>query len=406
MATRILFVDDEPDPKRLIEQNYREQIDSEQVELDFAGNGREALDAIASHDGEYDLIITDLNMPQMNGLELLSELSKLELSTPVLVVSAYDDMVNIRSAMNRGAFDFLIKPIDFEDLAITQQRALAHLASLRERSRQPLSPPPPRGPMAMQNHLATIGLTIAGVAHDIRGPLSILLGFADLSTELAEEIVAEVKRRVEPAPTSPLVQSLEDLESNLGKIREHGLRVNKLIDTMLDTLRGNRALAQQTELNAVVSEHVDLFESGLRNANPSVELTLDKQLDNAVGLVLIAPQDISRIVLNLVTNAYEATRTKAFKLRDGGPPHIIVKTHRRGSAVELRVWDNGMGVPATLQQSIFDPFITTRGDDDGLGLGLAVTRELIEASGGSIVLYSEPGKFTEFVVTLPRAASR
>lgn len=802
MPTRILFVDDEPDLELLIRQKYRKQLRQGEVELAFAGNGREALAAIEARTADFDLVVTDINMPVMNGLELLDELRKLELSSLFLVLSAYGDMANIRTAMNRGAFDFLTKPIDFQDLAITQDKALAHLRSLRERAGlererdqmeerarfvretfgryvtdavvqtlldepeglrlggekreisilmsdlrgftslcerlppetivsllngyfgamteivlsyggtidellgdamlvifgaplsqaghadravscaiamqramdavnersaaeglprlemgiaintgeavvgnigsqrrtkygvvgshvnltariesltvgnqvlvseatwractlpldvvdeltftakgfetpvtvlevrgvqgdpartiagiedelQPLAPPlpvrllvsgpsgpqqhdaemvaasthrcelrtssavdverraavslrmqerggpsstvhgkvvarpaedrlhvrftslppavaerlralmtvesdggeraaetgPAEGPMlaahdtqvfdlpgaalfapydsgsgaivmpepvvaspapapeqpitrpdplATQNHLATLGLMMAGVAHDIRNPLGFIVNFADLSAELVDEVRAAVRQPLAAEAVEEVGDTLASLEDNLAKIRAHGERAGELIRTMMDTVRGTRGPAQDIELNPVISRHLDLFETSLRAAEPGLTLVLDRELDPAAGRVRVAPQDISRIVLNLVQNACDAARAKDPVCRDGAPPRVVVKTRDRGDEVEIRVWDDGVGVPVSLRQAIFDPFFTTKGSKDGLGLGLALIREIIEATGGTIALQTEEGAYAEFVVTLPRAGA-
>jgi len=778
MLTRILFVDDEPDLELLIRQKYRKQLRQGEVELAFAGNGREALALVQAGTPEFDLIVTDINMPVMSGLELLEELRELEPGPPVLVLSAYGDMENIRTAMNRGAFDFLTKPIDFQDLAITQEKALAHLRSLRERQRlqqerdqfeqraqfvretfgrylddavvrtllddpaglrlggerreisilmsdlrgftslcerlppetivsmlngyfgamidivlahggtidellgdamlvifgAPLPAPdhadravscaiamqramaavneqnaaqglprlemgiaintgeavvgnigsrkrtkygvvgshvnltariealtvghqvlvseatrragslpldvvdeleftakgfeapvkvleirgvqgdparsipavhdelrlvrpalpvrfavagpgdreehdgaivgvsshgcelrtavaaavelraslslrlhdregrpstvhgkvvarpgaerlrvrftalppgvterlwdlvasgtgapegepllaahdtlpevsrsdrPPRPRLvtpvpapapsadhtATQGHLATLGLMMAGVAHDIRNPLGFIINFADLSRELLGEVSADVARHMAPEPARDVGDALASLEDNLGKIRAHGERANELIRTMMDTVRGIRGVPQDIELNTVVARHLDLYEASLRAAAPELRLVLERELDPAAGRVRVAPQDVSRIVLNLVDNACDAVRAKDPAARGGTPPRVVVKTRDRGDAVEIRVYDDGIGVSPSLREAIFDPFFTTKGSKDGLGLGLALIRELIEATGGTIALETEEGRFTEFVVTLPRAGA-
>jgi adenylate cyclase len=775
MPTRILFVDDEPDLELLIRQKYRKQLRQGEVELSFAGNGREALALVDDPQSDFDLIVTDINMPVMSGLELLDELRKREPSALVLVLSAYGDMANIRTAMNRGAFDFLTKPIDFQDLAITQDKALAHLRSLRERSRlqrerdlfeqraafvretfgrylddevvrtllddptglqlggerreisilmsdlrgftslcerlppetivsllnryfgamidivlahggtidellgdamlvifgaplhqpdhadravscaiamqramaavgdesaaqglprlemgiaintgeavvgnigsrkrtkygvvgshvnltariealtvghqvllsaatrracsldldvvdeleftakgfeapvkvfeirgvrgdparsipavhdelRPLRPalavrfratagaagpaehegaivgvsshgcelrttaaraierraplsvqlpdpdgrpstvhgkvvghpapdrlrvrftalppavaerlwalvsagataadgeamltapdtrhdipevdrPPRPQPApsptvaapdrtATQGHLATLGLMMAGVAHDIRNPLGFIVNFADLSTELVGEVAAEVEQHTAPAAAREVGEALASLRDNLGKIRAHGERAAELIRTMMDTVRGIRGAPQDIELNPVVARHLDLYEASLRAAEPDLPLVLERALDPAAGRVRVAPQDVSRIVLNLVDNACDAARAKDPAARRSAPPRVVVSTQGRDDAVEIRVWDDGTGVSPALREAIFDPFFTTKGSKDGLGLGLALIRELIESSGGTIALATEEGRFTEFVVTLPRA---
>jgi C4-dicarboxylate-specific signal transduction histidine kinase len=199
--------------------------------------------------------------------------------------------------------------------------------------------------------------------------------------------------------------ALASLEDNLGKIRAHGERAGELLRTMMDTVRGTRGPAQDIELNPVITRHLDLFESSLRAARPELSRVLDRELDPAAGRVRVAPQDVSRIVLNLVQNACDAALAKDPALRLGAPPRVVVKTRDRGDEVEIRVWDDGVGVPEPLRQAIFDPFFTTKGTKDGLGLGLALIREIIEATGGTIALQTEEGAYAEFVVTLPRAGA-
>ncbi|MEM7356221.1 MAG: response regulator, partial [Acidobacteriota bacterium] len=134
MPERILFVDDEPDFERLIRQKYRKKIRTGELVPEFALNGEEALDKLQANGG-YGVVLTDINMPVMDGLRLLAEIKKLDQQVLVVIISAYGDMQNIRTAMNRGAFDFLTKPIDFEDLEITRLKALEHVVQLRERIR-------------------------------------------------------------------------------------------------------------------------------------------------------------------------------------------------------------------------------------------------------------------------------
>jgi histidine kinase len=260
-------------------------------------------------------------------------------------------------------------------------------------------------PLATQNHLATLGLMMAGVAHDIRNPLGFIVNFADLSAELVDEVRAAVRQPIAAEAVEEVGDTLASLEDNLAKIRAHGERAGELIRTMMDTVRGTRGPAQDIELNPVISRHLDLFEASLRAAEPGLTIVLDRELDPAAGRVRVAPQDISRIVLNLVQNACDAARAKDPARRDGAPPRVVVKTRDHGDEVEIRVWDDGLGVPVSLRQAIFDPFFTTKGSKDGLGLGLALIREIIEATGGTIALQTEEGAYAEFVVTLPRAGA-
>ncbi len=782
MPTRILFVDDEPDLELLIRQKFRKQIRRKEVVLAFAGNGSEALAVLDQSEEEFDLIITDINMPVMTGLELLGALSERELSCPVVVLSAYGDMANIRTAMNRGAFDFLTKPIDFSDLTITRDKALAHVESVRERGRlqrekeqlekrasfvretfgrylsdsvvqtlldepkglslggekrqisilmsdlrgftslcerlapetvvsmlnsyfsvmidivlahggtidellgdavlvlfgaplqqddhadqavrcavamqrameavnrenvardlprlemgiavntgeavvgnigsrrrtkygvvgshvnltariealtvghqvlisdatlgacalpldttneltfvakgfedpvkvhelrgvvgdasltvprvepqlhalsetvpvrfsattttvsrpasahkghivrasphhcevvsddahaiDPLSalglrmadedepttvhgkvvgkpsrdtllvrftylppaaatrlegltveqvdpeeaamlsarrtlildappvatppspvPCPPKtpdeapsperpDPHATHNHLATLGLMMAGVAHDIRNPLSFIVGFSDMSTELCEEISTELEGRAAPDLFGDVGETLAAIRDNLSKIKAHGGRANELIQTMMDTIRGTRLPPEAIDLNRELGGHLDLFEVSMRGAGATPGPTLVRDFEEGLGEVHIAAQDVSRIVLNLVQNACDAAMAKDPDKRKDAP-RVRVQTRSREAMVEIRVHDNGVGISDEVKQAIFEPLFTTKGARDGLGLGLALVREIIETAGGSIDFETEPGEYTEFIVTLPRPA--
>lgn len=789
MPIRILFVDDEPDLELLIRQKYRKQIRRKEVDLSFASNGQEALQAVDAAPQEFDLIITDINMPVMNGIELLGELAERELHTPVLVLSAYGDMTNIRHAMNRGAFDFLTKPIDFSDLAITQQKALTHLDSVRERDRlqheqarlkeravfvretfgrylsdsvvetlldepeglrlggekreisilmsdlrgftplcerlapetvvsvlnryfsvmidiilahggtidellgdailvifgAPLSQPdhadqavrcaiamqramesvnndnaaaslpqlemgiaintgeavignigsprrakygvvgshvnltariegltvgrqvlvseetrractlplwiddeltinakgfeapvvvhevrgiegqpdlmlprlepalvsisplpvrvspaqsgtsaaavhrghltrvsahhcelttaapldvdlraslllrigdaesvatvhgkvvqklgddtlllrftsvPPeaaqklgalspslnqaqtlmssardtlvvddptlaqlaagdraptetsrgtapepaanyRGPprpdsAATHNHLATLGLMVAGVAHDIRNPLGFIISFAQISQELADEVAEAVGPHLPADIAEEVRDTFDDVRDNLVKIGTHGTRANNLVQSVMDTVRGHRTAATQIDLNRVIERHLELFEYSLRRAHPDLQLELEREFQPETGLVHIATQDVSRIVLNLVQNACDAAQAKSPQMRAGEVPRVVVKTRGDADALEVSVFDNGIGISPELEPAIFDPLFTTKGATDGLGLGLAIVRQIVDSAGGTIAVKSTPGENTEFTVRLPRSGT-
>jgi signal transduction histidine kinase len=262
--------------------------------------------------------------------------------------------------------------------------------------------------LSVQQRLASLGTLFAGVAHEIKNPLNFINNFAELSVTLASDLaadLAQVRDRLDPQSAASLDEILGDLVQNVSKIRAHGGRADAIVRGMLEQARGRAGQQRDTDLNALVQAYALAAAQGRDDAqSPALEIDLDE----TVGRLRIVPEEIGRVILNLVSNALYAAEAQCEarqQERDAEPfvPAVRVSTHACDDQVEVRVRDNGMGIPAALRGRVFTPFFTTKPAGEGTGLGLSLSREIVvQSHGGSIAFESEDGAFTEFIVTLPR----
>ncbi|APR81520.1 Signal transduction histidine kinase CheA [Minicystis rosea] len=261
--------------------------------------------------------------------------------------------------------------------------------------------------MVVQSRLASLGALTAGIAHELRNPLNFINNFATLSKELSGDIRTEAEtltRGPDPEAAAALSGLLDDLETNMGKIGEHGSRAAAIIKSMLEHYREGAGDREPTDLNSLVQSYIDLAYHGMRSRDPSFNTGIEVTLDRSIGKVNIAPQEVGRVLISLVDNACYATKVK--QKVQGGPayhPNIQVKTRALPDAVEIRVRDNGTGIQPAAGEKIFNPFFTTKPSGEGTGLGLSIAYDIVvRANGGTITFDTREGEFTEFVVTIPR----
>ncbi len=267
--------------------------------------------------------------------------------------------------------------------------------------------------LVTQEKLASLGALTAGIAHEIKNPLNFVNNFAELSVEMAEELQQElVKHRetLDAATFDNLQALITDLAGNARKINEHGKRADSIVRGMLLHSRGQAGDRQDTDINALLDEYVNLSYHGMRAQDSSFNLTIDKAYDEAVGKVRVVPQDLSRVFLNILNNACYAANDKKQALERGGngagySPVLKVQTKSLGDTVEIRIRDNGNGIPPTVRDKIFNPFFTTKPTGQGTGLGLSISHDIIvQEHNGVLDVETEPGQFTEFIIRLPRGA--
>ena len=237
--------------------------------------------------------------------------------------------------------------------------------------------------------------------------------------EMLEEVRAVLKDREEEDEddTAGLIEEIAgDLTGNLKTIQEHGQRANNIVQSMLQMGRGSGE-RRPADINALLSEHARLAYHSARASDTNFNLEIQEDLDPAVGEIEVIPQDLSRVFLNMVTNACYATHEKrmalketdpdAVKLKEGGAdyePLLRLATRSLDENVEVRIRDNGSGIPDELVEKIFHPFFTTKPTDQGTGLGLALSSDIIRQHGGSIRVETEAGEFTEMIIELPKSA--
>ena len=258
--------------------------------------------------------------------------------------------------------------------------------------------------IVMREKLAALGQLTAGVAHEIKNPLNFVMNFSESSKELLEEMVEELKSEKE-VDEEYVQEIVDDLEANLQRIYSHGERAANIVRDMLAMGRDSDERSE-TDLNTLVSEHVQLAFHSARAEDSDFQLTINEDLDENLGTVLGVQQDLSRLFLNIFVNACYALNEKRKELAESGTifqPELLITTTKVNSKVEVRVRDNGTGIPDDVVEEIFNPFFTTKPTDQGTGLGLALCSDIVRAHGGSIRVDTEKNEFTEFIVELPQA---
>ncbi|SET76490.1 sensor histidine kinase [Hymenobacter actinosclerus] len=249
--------------------------------------------------------------------------------------------------------------------------------------------------------MASLGELTAGIAHEIQNPLNFVTNFADVSTELLHELEEEQQR-----PTRDLAletELLTDLRQNLTKITHHGQRAASIVRGMLEHSRASTGERLPTDLNQLADEYLRLAYHGLRAKNKSFNAKLTTFFDPQLKQVEVVPQDLGRVLLNLFTNAFYAVQQRQLLGEPGYAPTVEVNTlHRASGEVEIRVRDNGTGIPEAVRQKIFQPFFTTKPAGQGTGLGLSLSYDIITKShNGTLSLETEEGQGTEFIIELP-----
>jgi PAS domain S-box-containing protein len=256
--------------------------------------------------------------------------------------------------------------------------------------------------------MASLGQLTAGIAHELKNPLNFINNFSALSRELLVELQEELGPALATDGADEVKDIMATLSGNLGKIIEHGRRADGIIRSMLLHSRGGSGERQDTDVNAMVQEALNLAYHGARSQNPEMNVTLERDFGAGIAPLEMVPQDMTRVLLNLFGNALYATDRRR---REGGGqawrPTLTVATRDGGDAVEIRVRDNGIGMPPEVRAKLFTPFFTTKPTGEGTGLGLSISYDIVvQQHGGTIDVESEPGAFTEFTIRLPRTPRR
>ena len=259
--------------------------------------------------------------------------------------------------------------------------------------------------IVMREKLAALGELTAGVAHEIQNPLNFVKNFAEVSEELLEElqeVLEEEGLQINDEQRDLMNEIKGDLTDNLGRIRHHGDRANRIVRDMLQMGRGSGE-ARATDINALLEEHARLAFHSTRATNADFQLDIKEELDEEVGELEVVPQDLARVFLNMVSNACYATNEKrhASETASDYVPTLWISTQRTPDQVEVLIRDNGNGIPSDVVDKIFNPFFTTKPTDQGTGLGLALSNDIVREHGGAIKVHSEPGEFTEMTIELP-----
>ncbi len=244
--------------------------------------------------------------------------------------------------------------------------------------------------------MASLGELTAGIAHEIQNPLNFVNNFSDVSTELVDEMNEEIaKGNLDDAK-----EIAGDLKQNLEKINHHGKRAGDIVKGMLQHSRSSSGTKEPTDINALADEYLRLAYHGLRAKDKSFNATMKTEFDETIGNISIIPQDIGRVILNLITNAFYVVNEKKKTGVDEYEPIVTVSTKKINGKLEVSVADNGNGIPQKVLDKIFEPFFTTKPTGQGTGLGLSLSYDIVKAHGGELKVETKEGEGSEFIFQL------
>ena len=256
--------------------------------------------------------------------------------------------------------------------------------------------------------LASLGQLTAGIAHEIKNPLNFVNNFSGVSAELIDELQENLgKVKADAKTLAEITELTNTLRDNLDKVVQHGKRADAIVKNMLLHSREGSGEHRFVDANALVEESLNLAYHGARAENQGFRINIERSLDPAAGKVDVFPQEITRALLNLISNGfYAATKRKRESSSDTYEPTLTAATKSLGDKVEIRIRDNGIGIPPEVRDKMFNPFFTTKPAGEGTGLGLSISHDIIvKQHGGSIEVDTHPGEFTEMRIILPRTAA-
>ena len=256
--------------------------------------------------------------------------------------------------------------------------------------------------------LASLGQLTAGIAHEIKNPLNFVNNFSGVSAELIDELRETLDRvKADEKTRGEITELTNTLRDNLDKIVQHGKRADAIVKNMLLHSREGSGEHRPVDVNALVEESLNLAYHGARAEKQGFKINMERSFDPAAGQVDVFPQEITRALLNLISNGfYAATKRKEQDKSDRFEPSLMAATKNLGDKVEIRIRDNGIGIPPEVKEKMFNPFFTTKPAGEGTGLGLSITHDIIvKQHSGSIEVDTQPGEFTEIRIILPRTAT-
>jgi two-component system NtrC family sensor kinase len=373
-------------------RNFQEILDLPDTFLARRPNYVEYFHYLAER-GEYS---TDLEAQLSRGLQDTHQELRLERTRPdgrVIEVR--------RNPVPGGGFVLIYADITERKRAEEAVRAARDAAELALRELQTA-----QASLVHAQKMAALGQVTAGIAHEIKNPLNFVNNFAGLSVELLDELkeAARAVGALDPGTRAEIVETIGMLTGNLEKIVQHGRRADGIVRSMLQHSRGGSDDWQAADLNALVEEALNLAYHGARAQDPNFDVTVERDLDLNLASVDVVPQELTRVLLNLIGNGFYAASKRSREDETTYRPALRVTTREFGESVEVRVRDNGTGIPPENRDKLFQPFFTTKPTGEGTGLGLSISYEIVtQQHGGTITVDSEVGDFTEFTVRLPRS---
>jgi len=400
----LLVVDDNEDNRELL----RRMLERQGYTVALAAGGEECLDRLERE--QFDIVLLDVMMPGLSGFEVLSRIKEnpATKSVPVIVVSALGESSAAIRCLKMGAEDYLPKPFD---AVLLRARIGASLEKKRLRDQEVryardlesalVELHGTKDKLVVQEKLASLGALTAGIAHELKNPLNFITNFSSLSREIAEDIEREFAK---PQPDrAELHALLQTLRENLDRVETHGKRADHIVRGMLQHSHGQPGKRELTDINGLVEEALNLAYHGMRAQNSSFHVSIGKSLAPNLPQIPVVAQDISRVLVNILNNAFYAVGEERKSATAGYTPAIRAATLDRGDSIEILLEDNGPGIPPAIAQKIFDPFFTTKPAGEGTGLGLSISYDIVvRTHGGALTSETEEGRLTRFRVVLPK----
>jgi signal transduction histidine kinase len=251
--------------------------------------------------------------------------------------------------------------------------------------------------LVQSEKMASLGELTAGIAHEIQNPLNFVNNFSEVNSELIDELQQEIDK----GNNSEVKTIADDIKENEKKILHHGKRADAIVKSMLQHSRSSSGKKEPTDINALADEYLRLAYHGLRAKDKSFNAKFETKLDESIGKINIISQDIGRVMVNLINNAFYAVTEKKKQASDGYEPMVVVSTKKTGDKVQVSVRDNGNGIPQKVLDKIFQPFFTTKPTGQGTGLGLSLSYDIVKAHGGELKVETKEGEGSEFIIQLP-----
>ena len=368
--TQILLVDDESDFRTTIAKRLMKRG----MEVEQAGSGEESLAVLK--DKPVDVVILDVKMPGMGGIETLHQIKENYPKIEVIMLTGHATTQDGVDGIKTGAFDYLTKPIELEQLLGKVRQAHEKILREDEKAKEAEFRTKMEQQMIATERLASLGTLAAGVAHEINNPLAIIKESAGwMKSILQKEEMAKIPRK-------------EDFEKALGKIENGVERARRITHELLGSVKQNESVLSRVDLEELINEAIILIKDEAAGRNVQV----NNRVDSKDSVIWSDPYKLRQVLLNLLTNAVHAT---------GSGGSITVDLERSGDGVELTIQDTGEGIPKENLARIFEPFFSTKPTGKGTGLGLFVSRSIIEKLGGEISVESKLGQGTRFCIRLP-----
>jgi signal transduction histidine kinase len=339
-------------------------------------------------------------------------LKKLEGSMAAITRGELDVKIPPASAHEIGAMTKTLgmlrdSLIEREHLERERQRADTEIRSARDAAEAALRElKAAQANLIQAEKMASLGQLTAGIAHEIKNPLNFVNNFSAVSAELTNELQEALRgASLDGKLRTEIGEITDTLRGNLEKIVQHGKRADGIVRNMLLHSRHGSGEHRRVEINALVEESLNLAYHGARAEKQGFNVTLERLFDPAAGEAVLFPQEITRVLLNLISNGFYAVTKRKGEASAGYEPTVVAATRNLGGSVEILIRDNGTGIPPEVREKMFDPFFTTKPAGEGTGLGLSLSYDIIvKQHAGSIEVETQPGQFTEFRIVLPRAA--